>query len=100
MLLQDVAPLPQLTELTNLWYLKLLSNKYLQEAALVFTTNSKSHEEIESAEKKSNVYYFQEQHGLFLQFPKLQTTYLESNHSKILRQTWNTTSNQISIKVT
>ena len=37
---------------------KLLSNKHLQEAALVFATSSKSHEEIESAEK-SNVSHFQ-----------------------------------------
>ena len=31
---------------------KLLSNKHLQEAALVFTTSSKSREEKKSAEKK------------------------------------------------
>ena len=41
---------------------KLLSNKHLQEAALVFTASSKSHEEIKSAGKKSNVYYFQGRH--------------------------------------
>ena len=48
MLSKDVTPLTQLTERANLWYLKnLLSNKHLQEAALVFTASSKSHEEIE-----------------------------------------------------
>ena len=59
---QDVTPLPQLTEQVNLQYLKdLLSNKHLQEATLVFTTNSNLHEEIESAGEKSNAYYFQGQ---------------------------------------
>ena len=32
---------------------KLLSNKYLQEAALVFSASGKQHEEIELAEKKT-----------------------------------------------
>ena len=34
-------------------YKKLLSNIHLQEAALVFTSSSKSHEEIESVRTKS-----------------------------------------------
>ena len=37
----------------------LLSNKHL---SLVFSASGKSHEEIESAGKKSNVYYFQGRH--------------------------------------
>ena len=71
----------------------------MQEAALVFIASSKSHEEIESSGKKINVYYFQGRHRPFLQFPTPQTTYLESNYGKILRQTGNTTSKRISFKV-
>ena len=71
----------------------------MQEAALAFTASSKSHEEIESAGKKSNVYYFQGRHRPFPQFPTPQTTYLESNYSKILRQTGSITSNRNSFKV-
>ena len=101
MLSQDVTPLPQLTEQVNLRHLKkLLSNQYLQETALVFTTSSKLHEEIESAGEKNNVYYFQGRQRPFPQHPTPQTTYFESNCSKILRQTRNTTSNRISFKVT
>ena len=81
-------------------YLKtFLSNKHLQEAALVFTASSKSFVEIELAGEKSNIYYFQGRHRPFPKFPTPQTTYLESNYSKILRQIGNTTSNRISFKV-
>ena len=100
MLSQDVIPLPQLTTSAKLRYLKkLLLNKHLQEAALVFTSGSQSHEEIESAGKKSVVYYFQGQHQLLSQFDTPQIAYLESNCSKILRQTESTTSNRVSFKV-
>ena len=54
MLPQDVIPLSELKEYAKLRYLKiLLPNKHLQEAALVFTPSGKSHEEIESAGKKT-----------------------------------------------
>ena len=59
MLSQDVIPLPQLTTSAKLRYLKkLLLNKHLQEAALVFTSGSQSHEEIESAGKKKRCLLF------------------------------------------
>ena len=60
MLSQNVTPLTQLKEQANLQYFKkLLSNKYLQETALVFTASSKSHEEIESdGEKKQCLIIF------------------------------------------
>ena len=55
----------------------------MQEAALVFNASSKSHEEIESAGKKAMSIIFKETHRPFPQFPTSQTTYLESNYSKI-----------------
>ena len=72
---------------------------HLQEAALVFTSSSKLYEEIESVGTKSIVYHFQGWHRPFPQFPTPQTAHLESNYSKILRQTGNTTSNLVSVKV-
>ena len=42
---------------------KLLLNNYLQKAALAFTTSSKLHKEMESAEK--NVYYLGQHRPLF-----------------------------------
>ena len=72
---------------------------HLQEADLVFISSSKSHEEIESVGTKSIACYFQRRHLPFSQFSTPQTTYLESNYSKILLQTGNTTSNLVSVKV-
>ena len=43
---------------------KLLSNKHLQEAALVFTASSKSHEEIESVENMSIIFKDDNDHSL------------------------------------
>ena len=69
----------------------------MQEAALVFTSNSKLHEDNEL--KKKQCLCFQGHHRPFPQFPTPETTNLESNYSKNLLQTGNTTSNQISFKV-
>ena len=55
---------------------------HLQEAALVFTSSSKSHKEIESVGTKSIVYYFQGRHRPFLQFSTSQTAYLEITTAK------------------
>ena len=49
--------------------------------------------------EKNNACYFQGNHQPFPQFPTPETINLESNYSKTLRQTGNTTSNQISFKV-
>ena len=59
----------------------------MQEAALVFTGNSKLHEDNDLG-KKNNAYYFQGCHRPFPQFPTPETTNLESNYSKTLRQNW------------
>ena len=96
MLSQDLIPLHQLKELVKLRYLKkLLSNKHLQEVALVLNASSISYEEIESTGKKSNVYYFQGRHRPFPQIRTPKPPYLESNYSKILRQTRNTICSRI-----
>ena len=71
----------------------------MQEAALVFTSTTKPHEEKESVGTKKIVYYFQGQHRPFPQFSTPQTAYLESNYSKTLRQSGNTTSNLVSVKM-
>ena len=73
----------------------------MQEAALVFTTSSKLHKEIETAGRKTMSIVFKGD-TLFPRFPTPQATYLESNYSKIYvkqRQTGNTTSNRISFRV-
>ena len=53
---------------------KPLTNNYLIEVALVFIT---LHKGIESAGNKSNVYYFQERHRPFLQYPTPQKSSLQ-----------------------
>ena len=93
MLSQDVMPLSQLTQQAKLRYLKeLSSNKHLHEAALVFTACSKLH--------KLCILFSRATRRTFPQFPTPQTTYSESNYSKIILPFGNTTSNQISFRVT
>ena len=69
----------------------------MQDTVVVFTASGKSHEEIESAGEKSNVYYFQGRHRPFPQFPAPQKTHLKSSHIKILRQIGNTTPNKLAL---
>ena len=79
---------------------KLLSNKHLQEPALIFTTSSKSHEEMEcDGMKKEIVYYFWWWHRPFPKFQTQRTAYSEIDYRKIHHQTRNTISKRINFKV-